>query len=183
MHRMFILTYWPGSFSSIYKFLLNALPILLPTSKRPRPSPFVLPNTGTSTPFPLESALDEEDPLGDTESTGTPLATRRGRLSLSAQAHQVWIRKKTRRWQSVLAGSVAGGIAIMLEKKNNRLGVAQQMFVRCVKIAFLVSFLLTSSLLIAGFRDRTMRLARNMASVCPTGMFWSSPFGMCPATR
>lgn len=40
------------------------------------------------------------------------------------------MRKKTRRWQSVLAGSVAGGVAIMLEKKENRIGVAQQMFVR-----------------------------------------------------
>jgi len=40
------------------------------------------------------------------------------------------VRKKTRRWQSMLAGSVAGGLAIMFEKKGNRIGVAQQMFVR-----------------------------------------------------
>ncbi|KZP09967.1 hypothetical protein FIBSPDRAFT_873094 [Athelia psychrophila] len=127
-----------GSFTAIYKFLINALPILFPTSSRPRPSLFVLPadtasTTGTSTPYPRDSALDDEDPLDDLDthpSKRVPLAARRGRLSLSAAAHQVWVRKKTRRWQSVLAGSIAGGVAIMCEKKGNRLGVAQQMFVR-----------------------------------------------------
>lgn len=123
-----------GSFTAIYKFLLNALPILLPTSKRPRPSILSLaPVTGANTPiFDEESALTIE-PLtsGNTSRTDeVPLSERKGRLSLTAQAHQQWVRKKTRRWQSVLAGSVAGGIAIMLEKKENRIGVAQQMFVR-----------------------------------------------------
>ncbi|KZP14376.1 hypothetical protein FIBSPDRAFT_1048814 [Athelia psychrophila] len=122
-----------GSFTAIYKFLINALPILFPTSSRPRPSRFVLPNgDSTPTPHPLEngaSALDDENPFSDMDTT-EPLAARRGRLSVSAAAHQVWVRKKTRRWQSALAGSLAGGVAILCEKKNNRLGVAQQMFVR-----------------------------------------------------
>jgi hypothetical protein len=108
---------------SIYKFLLNALPILFPTTKVTKPplkSIFSLsPPTGSSTPF------DESDSS----------ALRKGRLSLTAQAHQVWVRKKTRRWQSVFAGSAAGAMAIMFEKKENRVGIAQQLFVRYVEVA------------------------------------------------
>lgn len=136
------LTYtpFPGSFASIYKFLLNALPILLPTSKRPRASIFSLPpGTGSATPYDQDiesqsSALSMEPLISDNSfrTDQILLSERKGRLSLTAQAHQVWVRKKTRRWQSVLAGSVAGGLAIMCEKKGNRMGVAQQMFVRYV---------------------------------------------------
>lgn len=49
---------------------------------------------------------------------------------MGAQAHVEWTRKKTRRYYSVLAGALAGGLAIMWEKKGRRLGIAQQMFVR-----------------------------------------------------
>ena len=98
---------------------------------RPRRSRFVLP-AETSPPTPLnESAVDADDE-SESDPDGVPLAARRGRLSLSAAAHQVWVRKKTRRWQSALAGAAAGGVAIMCEREGNRLGVAQQMFVRCV---------------------------------------------------
>jgi hypothetical protein len=34
----------------------------------------------------------------------------------------------------VFAGSVAGTLAILFEKKQNRTGIAQQLFVRCVEI-------------------------------------------------
>ena len=61
-------------------------------------------------------------------------ADRQARLSISAQAHQVWVRKKTRRWYSIAAGTVAGGLAILCESKNRRVGIAQQMFVRYVHI-------------------------------------------------
>ncbi|KAF7984719.1 hypothetical protein HWV62_11642 [Athelia sp. TMB] len=122
-----------GSFTAIYKFLLNALPILFPTSNRPRPSRFVLPptphNESFPSPFPSASDDENEDEAEDTIAP-IPLAQRRARLSLSAAAHQVWVRRKTRRWQSALAGAAAGGAAIMCEREGNRLGVAQQMFVR-----------------------------------------------------
>ncbi|KIM77310.1 hypothetical protein PILCRDRAFT_622510 [Piloderma croceum F 1598] len=120
-----------GSFVSIYKFLLNALPILFPTTKSSRKI-FSLPTP--TTPFDDTSALEMgpltsiPSPLSATEEV--PLAQRRGRLSLTAQAHQVWVRKKTRRWHSVFAGSVAGALAIMFEKNENRTGIAQQLFVR-----------------------------------------------------
>ena len=66
--------------------------------------------------------------------------SRHARLSMSAQAHQVWIRKKTRRWYSVLAGALAGGLAILCEKKGRRTGIAQQMFVRCVYVCVFACF-------------------------------------------
>jgi hypothetical protein len=130
-----------GSFVLVYKFLLNALPILFPTTKSTRKSLFSMaPPTVPSSPFDdSESSALEIEPLTSSSniSSGTeeiPLAQRKGRLSLTAQAHQVWVRKKTRRWQSVFAGSVAGAMAIMFEKKGNRMGIAQQMFVRCVSL-------------------------------------------------
>ena len=61
-----------------------------------------------------------------------PLSKRQPRLSLSAQAHQQWVRKKTRRWHAVVAGAIAGGVAIMFEKRSRRLIIAQQLFVRSV---------------------------------------------------
>jgi hypothetical protein len=118
---------------SIYKFILNALPILFPTTKSSRKI-FSLPTP--ITPFDESSALEmgpSTSILSATEEV--PLAQRKGRLSLTAQAHQVWVRKKTRRWHSVFAGSVAGALAIMFEKNENRTGIAQQLFVRCVEVA------------------------------------------------
>ena len=122
----------PGSFVSIYKFLLNALPILFPTTKS-RQSIFSLPpSNGPSTPLDesTSSALGME-PSASPGAEEIPLAQRTGRLSLAAQAHQEWVRKKTGRWQSILSGSVAGATAIMFEKKANRMSIAQQLFVRC----------------------------------------------------
>jgi len=63
-------------------------------------------------------------------------ASRQARLSTSAQAHQVWVRKRTRRWYSVFAGAVAGAVAIMFEKRERRVGIAQQMFVRGLQGSF-----------------------------------------------
>ena len=60
---------------------------------------------------------------------------RRGRLSFRAQAHEVWVRKKTRRWYAIVAGAIAGGVGVMFEKKGRRVTIAQQMFVRYVQTA------------------------------------------------
>jgi len=88
-----------GSFSALYKLILNALPILLPPQpRRPHISPFSSPVT------PYEEL---EMPV-----TMAPTASerRRGRLSFRAQAHEIWVRKKTRRWYAIVAGAVAGGV-------------------------------------------------------------------------
>ncbi|KAF8549936.1 hypothetical protein OG21DRAFT_1488152 [Imleria badia] len=105
-----------GSFVSLYKAILNALPIVLPiTPSSPPPSPF---------------EEDEEEQSGFVTPLEIPLSERQPRLSLSAQAHQQWVRKKTRRWHAVAAGAIAGGVAIMFEKRSRRLIIAQQLFVR-----------------------------------------------------
>ncbi|KAI9569230.1 hypothetical protein HD554DRAFT_592086 [Boletus coccyginus] len=105
-----------GSFVALYKGILNALPIVLPViPSSPPPSPFEEDEEGESAAVtPLEITLSERQP----------------RLSLSAQAHQHWVLKKTRRWHAVVAGAIAGGVAIMFEKHSRRLIIAQQLFVR-----------------------------------------------------
>jgi hypothetical protein len=105
-----------GSFVSIYKATLNALPILLPI------------NQSASPPSPFED--DDEDIEVPPTPFEAPLSARQPRLSLSAQAHQMWVRKKTRRWHAMLAGALAGGLAVMFEKRSRRVVIAQQLFVR-----------------------------------------------------
>jgi hypothetical protein len=105
-----------GSFVTIYKATLNALPILLPVDEH------------TSLPSPFED--EEEDIEAPPTPFEVPLSARQPRLSLSAQAHQVWVRKKARRWHSMFAGALAGGLAVMFEKRSRRVVIAQQLFVR-----------------------------------------------------
>lgn len=102
-----------GSFVTLYKLILNVLPILLPT-RPPEPPP---------TPFE-----DSEDEVECLPNHTTP--PRRVRFSLSAHAQQVWVRKKTPLWHAALAGAIAGSIAVMFEKQSRRIAIAQQMFVR-----------------------------------------------------
>ena len=83
------------------------------------------------------SAIDDEDDERDVEALAhmtleVPLDRRRGRLSLTKNAQMMLIRKRTRRWHAALAGAVAGGLAIMWEKKSRRTVISQQMFVRYV---------------------------------------------------
>lgn len=107
-----------GSFVGLYKAILNALPIVLPvTPSGPPPSPF---------------EDDKEDESAAATPLEIPLSERQPRLSLSARAHQQWVHKKTRRWHAVVAGAIAGGVAIMFEKRSRRLIIGQQLFVRCV---------------------------------------------------
>ncbi|KAG9317934.1 hypothetical protein JVU11DRAFT_2167 [Chiua virens] len=109
-----------GSFVGLYKSILNTLPIIHPVS----PS--------STSPSPLEEDEDlEEEAFQEISSS-----ERRPRLSLSAKAHQEWVRKKTRRWHAVVAGAIAGGAAIMFEKRSRRLIIAQQLFVRGLQGSF-----------------------------------------------
>ncbi|KAI5993461.1 hypothetical protein EDD15DRAFT_2387989 [Pisolithus albus] len=105
-----------GSFVALYKFTLNALPILLPQPSEPPPSPF-------------EDSEDESEPV--TPDPVIPSSSqRRVRFSLSAHAQEVWVRKRTHRWHAALAGALAGSLAIMFEKRSRRIAIAQQLFVR-----------------------------------------------------
>lgn len=127
-----------GTFVSTYKFVLNSLPILLPEPKSPRAIPrhhrsrssFRAEHSATLNASADPFDEDEED-IDDIEAQERARnRSRHARLSMSAQAHQVWVRKKTRRWYSVFAGALAGALSIMCEKKERRTGIAQQMFVR-----------------------------------------------------
>lgn len=101
-----------GTFTSLYKFLINAFPILIP-ALNPDDDLFELPITA---------------PKGRADMA--PQERRRTRLSLTTRAQLVLIRKPVRRWYAALAGAVAGGLAIMCEKNNRRGVISQQMFVR-----------------------------------------------------
>lgn len=128
---------------AIYKFVLNSLPILLPPPVRTMSPTRLrsqlraqLPSLSTSaSPF-NENEDDLEDNL--LPSDVQYLTERQPRLSSSAQQHQLWARKRTRRWYSILAGALAGGVSILFEKRSNRLGIAQQMFVRYVIISLTI---------------------------------------------
>ncbi|OJT15479.1 hypothetical protein TRAPUB_7350 [Trametes pubescens] len=132
-----------ASFVGLYKFILNALPILLPqpridetTHSRTRSLfrasiPGVSGQPGADSPFDEEASEDVE--LGIQQ---RKKGARQARLSMSAQVHQMWVRKRTRWWYSAFAGSVAGAIAIMFEKRGRRVGIAQQMFVRGLQGSF-----------------------------------------------
>ncbi|OSC97978.1 hypothetical protein PYCCODRAFT_1418695 [Trametes coccinea BRFM310] len=131
-----------GAFVGLYKFILNSLPILLP-----QPQPKETTHARTRSLFraslarggssaPIDSPIDDS-----TEEVELGLPTRKkgarqARLSASAQAHQLWVRKRTRWWYSAFAGSVAGALAILFEKKSRRTGIAQQMFVRGLQGSF-----------------------------------------------
>lgn len=126
-----------GTFTFLYKFLLNALPILIPAIK---PRPFSLPfrRIDHSSPFvddDLESGPTAEHP-STTLHVPIPTSKRKARLSLSASAQLTLIRKKARRWHAAFAGALAGGIAIIWEKRARRRVIAQQMFVRYVTSFF-----------------------------------------------
>jgi hypothetical protein len=107
-------------FVSIYKLILNALPLLFPSTAPLPPPAAVLSPTMTSSP---QSHTSELEPT-------SPTSLRRPRLALSASAQNATIRKRARRWHAALAGAVAGGAAVLCERRDRRLGIGQQLFVR-----------------------------------------------------
>jgi hypothetical protein len=127
-----------GLFVSMYKFVLNALPLLIPAAPKPRRSHSRLRRKFRADyPVGSEALLaasanpfeDEEEEEDLEKGRGRLLSQREARLSLSTQEYQ---RKKTKRWYSIVAGALAGGAAILCEKKGRRVTIAQQLFVRCV---------------------------------------------------
>ncbi|KAJ7315022.1 hypothetical protein DFH08DRAFT_894484 [Mycena albidolilacea] len=116
-----------GTFAAVYKFLINALPILIPAIN-PRPRTLASPFDDDDEDEELELPRTVSYPASG---PATPLHRRReARLSLSAHAHMALVRKRTRRWHSGLAGGIAGALAILWEKQSRRVVIAQQMFVR-----------------------------------------------------
>jgi len=130
---------------ALYRVILNALPLLFPANVPLRDS---IRNLFAS----LFSTQDEHDDfvLDDSPTSSTPPSPiqapslplhispgerREARLSSSAQVHQIWVRKKTRRWHSILAGAVAGAVALSFEKNSRQNVIAQQLFVRYVLLA------------------------------------------------
>ncbi|KAH7107603.1 hypothetical protein BKA62DRAFT_683900 [Auriculariales sp. MPI-PUGE-AT-0066] len=122
-----------GSFVALYKFLYNAIPLVsasTPSSPLALDNAPVLPlhsHEPRSHLRPLEPVHEsrrqtDDEPL---DGVNTP-----GALSATALEHQLWVRKKGRRSHAFIAGAVAGAIAIMFERRNQRVGIAQQIFVR-----------------------------------------------------
>jgi len=153
-----------GTFVAIYKFLINALPLASPPADF---SPSLLPRTRSEVGSLSRETVDDGRTLWADEDVITPpewiahdLTNNSGKgkgimggdngtitmapkvktkLSAQAVAHEIWVRKRGRRWHAFLAGTLGGGIAIMFEKQGRRVGIAQQMFVRCVSLS-VVSF-------------------------------------------
>ncbi|KAH9987788.1 hypothetical protein BJV77DRAFT_1024182, partial [Russula vinacea] len=82
--------------------LLNAFPLLNLANV-----PFRLNLPGLATQLPSHHSL------------GPP-------VSFAAQAHQTWLLKRSARWHSIVAGAVAGGVAISFESLSRRKVIAQQ---------------------------------------------------------
>lgn len=153
-----------GSFVTIYKAILNALPVILPVNER------------ANLPSPFEDEHEDEDIEAPPTPFEVPLSARQPRLSLSAQAHQIWVRKKTRRWHAMFAGALAGGLAVMFEKRSRRVVIAQQLFVRGLQGSYnafttkhgfhlpygdVLMFCLCSAQIVHGFLARPETLPRS----------------------
>lgn len=117
-----------GCFVTLYRALLNAFPILFPRHVPLRIRIRQLFSFAFSSPED-SAAVDSLSPDLELPRSRTG-SSRTARLSTTAQAHQVWVRKRTSRWHSAIAGAIAGGLAIMFEKKSRRTVIAQQLFVR-----------------------------------------------------
>lgn len=106
-----------GSFTALYKLILNSLPLLLPH-----------PPIAQTKQRNLDSPIEPLTPIVDLEAglRHETLAKRSSQLSVNAQ----FLRKQSKRWHAALAGFVAGGIAVSFEAKTRRLVIGQQLFVR-----------------------------------------------------
>ncbi|KAH9031452.1 hypothetical protein EDB83DRAFT_2419882 [Lactarius deliciosus] len=120
-------------FVAIYRILLNAFPLLFPANAPLNPRNLTK-KLFSSSDSDDDSSIDELSRLADESHSLidiTPAAGKKeARLSFIAQAHQTWLRRKSARWHSIVAGAVAGGIAISFETPSRRSGIAQQLFVR-----------------------------------------------------
>lgn len=130
-----------ASFVGIYKFLLNLFPIMFSVSSQPRKSIFSMPLSpggldvmdvqDLASGLTVPSIVDyTPSPVEDNLTVILADDIPPGHLSRAAEAHLEWVRRKTQRWQAVVAGGIAGGVAIMFEQKDRRPGIASQLLVR-----------------------------------------------------
>lgn len=142
-----------GSFTFLYKFILNSLPLIpipdqlstLRSARRNRlrlreldlegafslPSPPGTPGTGLTTgqqtPLMMRSRSAEKKLMNEREDKGEEQGRRGSRLSIQSQV--LYSRLDTARWHAVVAGAIAG-LSVLWEKKSRRITIAQQVFVR-----------------------------------------------------
>lgn len=126
-----------GSFVALYRILLNAFPLLFPANIPILLSLRNLAKRLTSASDFRDSAIDDltsfsEERGSSPDDPPVTVKERAARLSFVAQAHQTWLRKRSARWHSIVAGAVAGGVAIAFENMSRRKVIAQQLFVRRV---------------------------------------------------
>jgi hypothetical protein len=127
---------------ALYRIILNALPLLFPANLSLRTNLQNLFEHLFATPEESDSPFVDGSPSSSSETSPqqaqslplhiSPGDRREARLSTSAQVHQTWVRKKTRRWHAVLAGAVAGAVSVSFEKRSRQVVIAQQLFVRYV---------------------------------------------------
>jgi hypothetical protein len=168
---------------ALYRIILNALPLLFPanlplrtnfqnlfarlfTAEDESDSPFVDDSPSSSSETSPQQAKLLPYPLHI-----SPGDRREARLSSSAQVHQSWVRKKTRRWHSVLAGAIAGAVAVSFEKHSRQTVIAQQLFVRYV---LLTPINQGAYFLAVDCRVHTTRTRRNVVSTSHMERSWSS---------
>jgi hypothetical protein len=110
-----------GSFVAVYKFFINALP-LIPNDKLPEVLRYTPPATQSeSDPRSPEEPLymkkrEEKRPATEVADEKPP-------------SKDVFVRKPVARWHAVVAGALAG-LAVAFETPDRRLTIAQQIFVR-----------------------------------------------------
>lgn len=144
----------PGSFVSLYKYILNALPLL---HQPPEPqSPF---------------SDDEDEDVQLNTPRPANKRDRQLRLSVSGRAHQAWTEKRTKAWFSVVAGAIAGAAAITFEKRPRRIAIGQQMFVRSVGMTK-ISTTWCSLLKLRGLQGSYNALATKYGFTVPYGAVW-----------
>jgi hypothetical protein len=179
---LYDLTISKGSFVALYRVILNALPLLFPANVPLRESlRNLFSNLFSSQDEPEDFGLDDSPTSSSSPSPKraqslplhiSPGERREARLSSSAQAHQSWVRKKTRQWHSVLAGAVAGAIAVSFEKRSRQNVIAQQLFVRYVSPASPV--ISETYLWAVGCRVHITPTRRNVVSASRMAKSWFS---------
>ncbi|SRR5258707_6916328 len=167
---------YTGSFVALYRILLNAFPLLFPANLPFRQNMRRLTEQSESLPPwqvdgsaicdpELDSELDlPRDNLLVEKRTAT------ARLSSAAKTHQTWLRKRSARWHSIVAGAVAGGVAISFESLSRRKVIAQQLFVRRVtQYPFVYLKLNAMCTYVADFKVHIMRIQRSAGFVFRMG--------------
>ena len=111
---------YAGSFVALYRILLNTFPLLFSAN-----APYRLNLLGSTSPARFDgSATGDSEP--DSTDDNLLVVKKTARLSSAAQAHQT----RSARWHSIVAGAIAGGVAISFESLSRRKVIAQQLFVR-----------------------------------------------------